>query len=61
MTEDEEIEQRNIGAVICANLLREIAETGKHRGVFGAPEIEAAAQAILKLHERIQRAERSQP
>lgn len=39
----------NIGADIAVQKLREIAEHGKHVGVFGGSEIEAAAQAILAL------------
>jgi len=29
--------------------LKEIAETGEHKGVFGGADLEDAAQAILKL------------
>lgn len=36
------------GANLAAFKLREIAETGEHTGTFGGPEIEKAAQAILK-------------
>lgn len=51
--EDMDAEQRNIGSGLTAILLREIAETGQHHGVFGGKEQEAAAQAILELHKLI--------
>lgn len=53
--EDMDAEQRNIGSGLTAILLREIADTGEHAGVFGGKEQEAAAQAILGLHRHIAR------
>lgn len=47
--EAERMDQQNIGCDIAARMLREIAESGSHEGVFGGAEMEAAAQAILKL------------
>jgi hypothetical protein len=46
-----EVERANVGANICANILRDIAEHGRRRGgVFGGEDIELAAQVIAKLY-----------
>lgn len=47
--EYDEIENRNAGASIAANKLREITETGKPADFVG-PEMQLAAQAIVALH-----------
>jgi ATP phosphoribosyltransferase len=48
----------NTGASIAAKMLLAIAKTGEHNGVFEGAELEEAAQAILKLHTRLQELER---
>jgi hypothetical protein len=53
LDESHDADQRNIGADLAAKRLRTITETGRHVGTFGSPEMEAAAQAILKLHRRV--------
>lgn len=50
---DDWLEQRNIGSTLAARCLLEVAESGRHVGVFSGQVMEAAAQAILKLHRRI--------
>jgi hypothetical protein len=55
--EDREIEWKNEGANSCADLLRLIAETGEHPGVFCGEKVEAAARAILKLWEHVRELE----
>jgi hypothetical protein len=47
--DDEEVEQRNIGAVIMAKKFLEIANTGDNAGHFGDKTIQAAADAIAEL------------
>jgi len=51
----DDLDAQNIGAAIAAQELRRIAETGRHEGVFGGADMEAAAQAILKIHRRADR------
>ena len=41
------------GIDLAAQRLRAVAETGMHSLTFGHPALEAAAQAILKLHRRV--------
>lgn len=47
---------KNAGADIAAEKLAEIARTGKHSGTFGGEKMESAAQAILEIHRRADRA-----
>jgi hypothetical protein len=49
------VDQRNIGATIAAQMLKKIAETGKHDGVFGGADLEAAAQAIKRLYDALEK------
>lgn len=52
----DETDVRNTGADIAADLLAEIARSGKHPGAFGGEAMEAAAQAILEIHRRADQA-----
>jgi hypothetical protein len=47
-----ELEQRNVGCQLAVSKLRDILETGEHKGVFGYFELEQLAQDILDLMHR---------
>lgn len=48
----DETDVQNIGAELAAKRLLEIARTGQHAGTFGGEHMEAAAQAILRCHQK---------
>lgn len=50
-------ELEKLGGHIAAEKLLAIAKTGQHREAFGGRKLEAAAQEIMRLWERVRSAE----